>query len=289
MLAHVVDPLAELEPTEMVFVIGYLGDQIVQFVRQRYSFKATFVEQKDLLGLGFAIKVGLDVIDPGRLLIVLGDTIARTNFADFITEGDAIGLKRVRDPRRFGIAVIQNNRIVEFEEKPANPRSDLAIIGLYYFEDSNILRKHVEKLIDSGKTTRGEIQLTDALDIMVRNGNTFRPFEVEGWYDCGKKETMLATNRDLLDHCSEVADYPGSIIIPPVYIDPSARVEDSIIGPHVTIMHDAVVQRSIIRNSIISRDAVVEQALLDESLIGERARICGRSDKLNAGDSSEIC
>lgn len=288
MLAHIVDPLAGLDPAEVIFVVGYRGDQIVDFIKHNYDFNATFVEQKELLGLGFAINIGLEKMDPGKLLIVLGDTIAHTDFGDFVSDGDAIGLKKVRDPRRFGIAVIENNRIVEFEEKPANPRSDLAIIGLYYFDDSSILKRHLERLIASGKTTRGEIQLTDALDLMVRDGATFRPFEVDGWYDCGKKETILSTNRELLNNASEAADYAGSVIIPPVSISPSAKIEDSVIGPHVTIMDDAIVRKAIVRNSIISKDAEIESCLLNESLIGEKAKVRGKFRQLNIGDSTEV-
>lgn len=288
MLAHIVDPLVDLDPEKVIFVVGYLGDRIVEFIRQNYDFNATFVEQKELLGLGFAINIGMEQMTPGRLLIVLGDTIAHTDFSEFVADGDAIGLKKVRDPRRFGIAVIENNRIVEFEEKPANPRSDLAIIGLYYFDDSRPLKRNLERLIESGKTTRGEIQLTDALDLMVRDGATFRPFEVDGWYDCGKKETILSTNRELLNKASEAADCAGSVIIPPVSISKSATIEDSIIGPHVTIMDDAVVRRAIVRNSIIGRDARVENCMLDESLIGEKARVGGKFRELNIGDSTEV-
>lgn len=288
MLAHVVDPLVELDPEEIIFVVGYLGDQIVDFVSQNYDLKATFVEQKELLGLGFAVDIALRDMTPGPLLIVLGDTIARTDFSDLISQGDAIGLKKVRDPRRFGIAVIENNRIVEFEEKPAEPRSDLALIGLYYFEDSSVLKKHVTRLVESGKTTRGEIQLTDALDLMVRDSITFRPFEVEGWYDCGKKETLLSTNRELLNHSSEANNMPGSVIIPPVYIAPSAKIEDSVIGPHASIMDDVEITHSIIRDSIVSKGAKVQKALLDQSLVGENAIVSGKFHSVNAGDSTEL-
>ncbi len=288
MLAHVIDPLLCLNPEEVIFVVGYLGDQIVSYIRHKYDFKATFVEQKELLGLGYAVGLALREITPGPAMVVLGDTIARTNYEDFITAGDTIAVKKVRDPRRFGIVVVDNGRIIEFEEKPQQPRSDLAIIGLYYFRDSDILKKYVDKLISSGKTTRGEIQLTDALDLMVRDGHHFRPFEVSGWFDCGKKETLLATNRELLEDNSETADYPGSIIIPPVYIAPSASIEDAVIGPNVTIMDDSIIKRSIIRNSIVSAQTSVEDSLLEDSLVGFKAVVRGHFRSINVGDSSEV-
>ena len=200
MLAHILDPLVELDPAEVVLVIGHLGEQIVDYVEKNYSFKATFVEQENLLGLGYAVNVALQTINPGPVLIILSDTIAKIDLKKFIVSGqNAIGLKEVTDPRRFGIAITENNSIIEFEEKPSDPRSNLAIIGLYYINDSKILNQHAEKIIALDKRTSGEIQLTDILDSMLSNGNDFTPYVVENWYDCGKVETILETNRLLLN------------------------------------------------------------------------------------------
>ena len=288
-LGHILDPLANLNPGEVAFVVGYLGDQIVEYVEKNYRFKATFIEQKELHGLGFAINIALNQLSDGPTLVILGDTITRTSYTEFINTGNnVIGLKKVEDPRRFGIAVIEDDRIVTFEEKPREPRSDLAIIGLYYFENSAVLKKHIGKVIDMDKRTRGEIQLTDALEFMVRDGNIFRPYQVNEWYDCGKKETMLETNQALLAGREDTADYPDSEIIPPVAIDPSAEITDSKIGPNVSISANVKISHSIIKDSIIGQNAFIIESTLTDSIIGGHASIKRQSSRLNVGDYSEL-
>jgi len=288
-LGHVIDPILELEPEEFTFVIGHMGDQIADYVRDKYNVKSSFVEQTDLLGLGYAVYLALRDSDNTPVLIALGDTIARTNFSEFISGGgNIIALSEVENPDRFGVALVEGDKITAFEEKQENAISNLALIGLYYFEEPEMLKKQLEKLIRSGKKTSGEIQLTDALEFMIRDGVKFRPFLVNGWYDCGERVSMLETNRSLLSESSEVADYPGSVIIPPVYISPSAIIEESVIGPFVSISDNAKIHRSVIRDSIICDGAAVEFCLLDSSLIGEQAVVRGTYCRLNVGDSSEF-
>jgi len=288
-LAHIVNPLIELDPEEIIFVVGHLGDQIVDYVNRNFKVKASFVEQSDLLGLGFAVHLALHNLENCPIMVILGDTIAKTDFKSFISFGkNVVGLKEVEDPRRFGVAVTEDNRIIALEEKPKNPKSNQAVIGLYYFDESDNLKKYLEKVISLGKKTGGEVQLTDAMEFMIRDGHNFIPYLVDGWYDCGKRETLLETNRVLLAESSEVSNLPGSIIIPPVHIAESATVEESIIGPYVTVSDGAQVVRSIVRDSIISKKATVENSLLESSLVGERAIVKGIYNHLNVGDSSEV-
>lgn len=282
MLAHILDPLVELNPAEVVLVIGHLGDQIEDYVNQNYSFKATFIKQEKLLGLGYAINIALQKISPGPLLIILSDTITKVDYKKFITAGEnAIALKEVADPRRFGVAITENGRIVEFEEKPAQPRSNLAIIGLYYIGDSNILRSHAEKIIKLDKRTSGEIQLTDILDSMLSNGCDFNPYLVDGWYDCGKFETILETNRLLLKEEKQNVKIPNVEIIEPVSIDSTAIIDNSTIGPNVSISGLARISNSTITDSIIGQKAIVEDCNLKESIIGEEATIKGKTGSFN--------
>lgn len=290
-LKHIVDPLVPLKPTEVAFVVGHLGSQIIEYVKGNYHFKSCFAEQEELLGLGFAIHLALKRLDSGPLLIVLGDTIARTNFKEFIKVGkNVIGLKEVSDPRRFGVAVVEDGRIIALEEKPQKPKSDLALVGLYYFENSDNLKTPLAKIVTSGKKTRGEIQLTDALELMIRAGHEFNPFIVDSWYDCGKRETFLETNRLLLSETdkSSTGNFPGSVIIPPVHIAPTAIIEESIIGPYVSISDGARIHHSIIRDSIIGVRATVEYGLLESSLIGEKAVIRGTFNHLNVAKYTEF-
>ncbi len=288
-LAHVIEPLIGLNPEEIVFVIGHLGDQIVRYVDENYNFKASFVRQNELLGLGYAIHLALKNIDSGPVLIILGDTIARTDFSEFIKQDkNVVGVKPVKDPRRFGVAEVEDGRIIGVEEKPQDPKSDLALIGLYYFEKADLLKKKLSQLVSSGKKTSGEIQLTDALASMLEGGEKFSFVVVDGWYDCGKKDAFLETNRVLLAEANENHDYPGTIIIPPVKISPSAVVEESIIGPFVSISEGARIHRSIVRDSIICKNAVIEFSMLEASIIGEKAVVRGRYSHINLGNSGEI-
>ncbi len=289
MLAHILDPLVMLEPAEFVFVIGHLGNQIVDYVGTNYRFKANFVEQKELLGLGYAINVALEKITPGPLLIILSDTIARVDFSKFVSLGEnVIGLKEVEDSRRFGIATIIENKIVSFEEKPLQPKSRMAIIGLYYFSDSDILKYHIQKIIKLDRRTCGEIQLTDALDSMARDNNIFRPYVVEDWFDCGKMETMIETNRLLLMRQNFNGKIAGSKIIPPVAIAASAVIKNSTIGPYATISNSAKIFDSSISDSIVFDKAVVEGSDLNASLVGEGAKVRDRHGSFNIGQLTEI-
>jgi len=288
MLAHILDPLLVLNPVEVVFVIGHLGGQLTDYVKNSYNFKSTFIEQKELLGLGYAVNLALQQLSSGPTLIILSDTIARLNYEKFISSGDnVIGLKEVDDPRRFGIAITNNNKITEFEEKPKNPRSNFALIGLYYFKDSAILKNYTQANVEMNNRTSGEIQLTDSLELMVRDGFSFNPFIVDGWYDCGKVETILETNRYLLKETKNKPEIPGNKIIPPVSISSTAQVNNSTIGPNVTISTNTRVINSQISDSIICENALVEDCKLDKSLIGINSSIKGLSGSFNIGESIE--
>jgi glucose-1-phosphate thymidylyltransferase len=287
MLAHILDPLVELNPDEVVFVVGYLGEVLTDYIKSHYRFNATFIRQDDLLGLGYAVNMALEQIEPAPLMVILGDTIAHTDFNKFLdSDFNRVGLKEVDDPRRFGVAVIRDNKVVELEEKPANPRSNLAVIGLYYFNDTALLREHLAKLIKADKKTGGEIQLTDAMDGLIKEGRIFEPFMVDGWYDCGKKETLLETNRRLLNLDNRNTTMPGSKIIPPVIIAPTATIKNSVIGPYVSISEEAVVEDSTISNSIVFEKAVVRDSRLEASLVGRQAILSGVHGSIDVGEAA---
>ncbi len=287
-LDHVLEPIARLQPEEVLFVVGYLGAEIESYIRAHYSFKSRFVWQDQLLGLGHAINLAIKEMSDSPLLVVLGDTIVEADLSKFIAAGDyVLGLRQVADPHRFGIAEVENGRVVRLEEKPAHPKTNLAVIGLYYFKDSRTLRQALKEHTESGKTTRGEVQFTDALERMIQSGTSFTPYEVSGWYDCGKKETVLETNRHFLEAVKSAVSKDGCTIIPPVFIADSARVNASVIGPYVAISEHAVVESSVIKNSIIGPNAVVKNLILHDSLVGSNATLNGVSSVVNVGDSSE--
>lgn len=291
-LAHILDDLVRLGVTDIVLVVGHMSEAIRAYVDAHYGhLRRDYVEQSERLGLGHAVRMTRDLVIGHPVFIVLGDTIFRADFSAVVQgKESAIGVREVEDPRRFGIVETKDGVATRLVEKPDQPTSNLAIVGVYYFTDSKLLFEALDTLVEKDLRTKGEYQLTDALQIMIERGHRIVPFLVDGWYDCGKTETLLLTNRELLDRANGTATAvpPGSIVIPPVAIDPSAVIEHSIVGPHASIAARAVVREALVRNSIVNEDAVVEQILLEGSVIGENALVRGNFRHLNVGDSSEV-
>ncbi len=289
-LGHIIDKLISEKITRATFVVGYLGEKIVEYVHNEYpELEASFVTQEIALGLGHAIQMAVPTFDDEEIFIILGDTIFDVDIHSvFEKKISSLGVKTVDDPSRFGVAVCENNKIVKLIEKPQEPISKLALVGLYYIKNSKLLVESLNELFDKEIKTRGEYQLTDALQLMIEKGETFTTFPVEGWYDCGKSETLLSTNKYILQTKGTNRNIKGCTIIDPVYISDSATVVESVIGPFTTISEHCVVKESIIKNSILSPSSLVERSMLDNSIIGMNAIVKGNYKKLNAGDSSEI-
>lgn len=300
MLGHILDELVALGLDEVTFIIGYKGEMIRDYVTSTYGFKANFVEQTQMRGLGHAISLAKEyhVNDTEPVLIVLGDTVFHADLKSVFEKGDsAIGVKKVNDARRFGIVELdKRGEVIRLIEKPENPPTNLAIVGIYYVTNPKLLFDSLDAIIAEGKTTKGEFQLTDALQRMLDAGEHMRVFMVDGWYDCGKPETMLLTNRDLLDkqnlgaaeHSNLSERYPGSVIIMPVAIAQSVVIENCIVGPYVSISADTVLRDCIAKNSIIGEHAEVSSIILEDSIISDNAKVVGNLFRLNVGDSSEI-
>lgn len=290
-LAHILDALRNQGIMKTTIITGYMGDLVEEFVRKRYSnMELTFVEQKEMLGLGHAIWTGRETYDEEPLLIILGDTIFDVDLSlAFADKTNTIGVKEVEDPRRFGVVLSnKDGKIEKLIEKPDEPISKLAIVGLYHIQDTRLFTKCLNKLIDENIRTRGEYQLTDALQLMLDGGADFQTFNVEGWYDCGKPETLLSTNRFLLDQKPTERKFEDSVIIQPSYVSDNAIIERSVIGPYASVADDAVVRDSIIKDSIISYGAKVTSSLLIESIVGNNAELTGHFHRLNVGNSSTI-
>ena len=288
-ISHVLEPILKLDPEEVVFVIGFRGDDIKEYIQKTYTFKTSFVKQENLLGLGYAVSLAMNQIQNGPVLVVLGDTIVECDLQKFVSAGEyVLGVRQVEDPQRFGIAEIEDGAVVRLEEKPANPKTDLAAIGLYYFQDSNALKAALDNHMASGRITRGEVQFTDALQAMIEAGSRFVPYEVAEWFDCGKKETILETNRHLLKRMGHQTKVAGSTIVQPVFIGEGAVVKHSVLGPNVSLSEGAVVEHAILRDTIVGPHARVEYVVLENSLIGHHVVITGSPRTLNIGDSSEM-
>lgn len=292
-LGHILDKLPGLGIEEVVFITGYMGDQIEHYVRNNYAFKAYFAEQTELKGQAHAIRLARPFLNE-PVLIIFVDTIFEadlTRLEDIDSDG-VIYVHEVSDPRRFGVVTLNEQGFISrFVEKPATPVSNLAVIGLYYIKDSMQLFNCIEDLIRRDIQTKGEYFLADALQLMVNNGTRFEAWTVDVWEDCGTADAVLHTNRYLLEHGEsngQDVKTENSLIIPPVHIHPSAVIDSSIIGPYVSIAEKCHVSNSIVRDSIIDEGAGIENTMLDQSLIGKKALVRGRYRKLNVGDSSEV-
>ncbi|PKL85777.1 MAG: nucleotidyl transferase [Ignavibacteriae bacterium HGW-Ignavibacteriae-1] len=290
-LGHILDALVEQSITKATIITGYMGKLVENYVVENYkSINFDFVVQEERLGLGHAIWTGRNTYGTDPLVIILGDTIFDVDLSRLTVKGsNTIGVKEVEDPRRFGVVVLnKKGKIERLVEKPEQFVSNLAIVGLYSIEDSKLLSACLDEMIKNNIRTRGEYQLTDALQMMIEKGAEFSTTNVEGWFDCGKPETLLNTNRFLLDRKPPSRQFPDSIIIPPSFVAATAVIERSVIGPYASVADGAVVKDSIVRDSIISNYAKVQSSLLEQSIIGNEAEVKGHFNRLNVGDSSQI-
>jgi len=292
MIGHIVEKLIDDGVDGLVFVVGHLGDKVEEYIRNSFKIKSHFIEQKEFLGLGHAIYTAGDFLTAEPLIIVLGDTLYDVDLKSVIgSDFSSLGVKEVDDPRRFGVAVTgKDGFITRLVEKPQKFVSKLALVGLYYFTNGEKLKQALEELIAKNIRTKNEYQLTDALQIMIDRGEKMGVFNVDGWYDCGKPETLLETNGIILRQrfADKKYQYKDSIIIPPVFIHPEAEIEKAVIGPEVTIGANCKISQSVIRNTIIGEYTIIKNIVLQDSLIGEHTFVKGEIRELNLGDYSRI-
>ncbi|HHF52934.1 MAG TPA: nucleotidyl transferase [candidate division WOR-3 bacterium] len=289
-ICHVIESIQDLGIDEVILVISPEGEDIVSFVKEKYPFKVGFVYQEESLGLGHAIYMAKEMVNKDEgVVVILGDTIIEVDLPRKKEIEDFIAVKKVSDPRRFGIVVLdEEGRIIKVVEKPDTPVSDLAIVGLYYFGNAELLFESLEYIIKNDIRTKGEYQLTDAIARMIDRGWKAKPLFVKEWYDCGTVSALLETNKMLLQKYHKEVKFPGSLVIPPCYFDEGIVIENSLIGPYVTIGKRAKISNAIISNSIIGEEAEVENITITSSLIGKRAYLKGVFKRVNLGDYSEL-
>jgi glucose-1-phosphate thymidylyltransferase len=289
-LGHIIDKVVGEGITEATIVVGHMSEKIQEYVGSAYpSFRVTYIEQEERLGLGHAIYLARDTMGDEPVLIILGDTIFDVDLTPVVRgETSALGVKAVEDPRRFGVAEIVDGMITRLVEKPEKPTTNLAVVGLYFIRNTRLLKECLHELVAGDKRTKGEYQLTDALQSMIEKGETMVPFTVDGWYDCGKPETLLSTNSALLEKRSTTRTMPGVVVNEPVYISPTATLSNCIVGPNASVGHHAEITDAVVRNSIIGEDAKVTGLLLENSIVGNGSVLTGGYRRINVGGASEI-
>jgi glucose-1-phosphate thymidylyltransferase len=197
--------------------------------------------------------------------------------------------KEVEDPSALGIAVVEDGRIVRLVEKPQEPISNLAVIGIYYVRHMPDLYAAIEEQMRRGLSLKNEYFIADAIQLMIDAGAQVIPMPVTEWEDCGNAETLLGTNRYLLQRQnSNVTARSGSVIVAPSFVADDAVIENSVVGPFASISRGVMVRESIVRDSIIEERAQINGALLDRSIVGRRASISGLARGLNVGDDAVV-
>ena len=295
-LSFIIDDLLENGITDFVFVIGYLGEKIREFVENNYpNLNAKFVTQENREGLGHAIWRAKDLIDINKELIIqLGDTIVDIDIKKIMSESySTLGVKKVDDPRAFGVAEIDKDGFIKaVVEKPTIPKSNMALVGFYFIRETAQLMEALEHIVNNQLRNNSEFYLTDALMKMIKDGVKFKSQKVDSWFDVGKKDILLETNAILLKKLAEKTINQGvtdnCILVPPVSIAKGVRLKNSIIGPYVSIGENTEINYSIIKNSIIGSFTRLENVVLHGSLIGSDSSIAGLSQSLNIGDNTEL-
>jgi glucose-1-phosphate thymidylyltransferase len=285
---------------EIAFVIGDFGKEVeaeLIAVAEKLGAKGSIYYQDNALGTAHAVLCAKDVME-GPVVVAFADTLFK---ADFKIDPNADGIlwvKQIENPSAFGVIKMNDaGYIVDFIEKPDVFVSDLAMIGIYYFKDGAALRRECEYLIDNNIIKSGEYQLPDALRRMTEAGKKFKPGEVSEWLDCGNKEVTVFTNQRVLEYdlvkgvqmVHPSAKLIDSIIIPPCYIGKDVILENSIVGPHVSLGKGSMVTNSIIKNSILQDDAIIVDANMKDSMLGSNSKYKGLARDLSLSDYSIIC
>lgn len=297
-ISFIIDQLVEVGIRDFVFVIGYLGEKIKNYIENAYpELNKEFVVQEERLGSAHAIWTARENIrQADEIIIFFGDVIVDVDFRKVLEAPTSIfGVKRVSDPREFGVVEYGVGKMVKkVVEKPRIPKSDLAMVGFYKIREVPAFIEALNFNITNNIRSYGEFPLTDALMRMIEKGIKFKTITVDNWFNCGKKEVLLETNAILLDregYASNDLDLPNfdnSIVIHPVSIGENCNISNSIIGPHVTIGNNVKISFAIVKDSIIGNYASIKEIILQKSVVGNDVAITGMRQSLNIGDNTEI-
>ncbi len=278
---------------EYIFIVGPNGEQQTREFMEEYhpEKKVHFVLQHEMRGQSDALYLAREHLT-GPMLMAFSDTLVETDFSFLENEtADAVAwVKAVPDPRRFGVAELNGGGLVRrLIEKPEDTRNNLVVVGFYYFRSAETLLNAIEGQMNRNVTLKNEFFLADAVNIMLEQGAKMRTEMVEVWLDAGTVESTLDTNRYLLEHGHDntaQVDRPGVTIVPPVFIHESAHIENSVIGPYVSIDADCELKRAIVSNSIVGEGTHIQDIALEDSLLGRNVSLSGQALRLNLGDQS---
>ncbi len=294
-LEHIISRLVPLSPSEYIFITDENGLQIEDFMKEKFpGLPCAYIVQKERLGPAHAVYLAAPRIEADDdVLVVFNDTIFVTDLSRIPQlSQDCDGLiysKEVEDYQRFGVNVVKDGFIVDMVEKPETPVSRLAQVGLYYLRDGRRFMDYLDRSITEGDTVKGEYYLPAVFMRMIGDGMKLKAPEIDAWLDCGKPETLLETNRYLLNERNHVhGEVENSVLIEPVHIGHGVVIRNSIVGPDVSVAAGSVIEESIIRNSIINANSQVREMILEGTILGDSVRLCGGPRRMNIGDHSLI-
>ena len=286
----VMDRLAGLDVRELIFITGHLKEQIEEYARNRYPIPSRFIEQKVQDGTAGAVNLARPYVT-GPVLIIFVDTVFEADLT-LINRSQADGIiwaKEVEDYQRFGVVVTdRDGYMTRIVEKPSEPISKLANIGLYYIRDVASLWKGIDHTL-AQPPNKGEFYLTDAFQWMIEQGKKILTAEVQGWYDCGKLDTLLETNEILLRKgAARRKEFPGVTIHDPVLIGDNVTIERSTIGPNVTIEPGTRISDSSLQHVLVGKDSELVRVHLHHSMLGDRVMARGLKGRVALGHDSEV-
>jgi len=279
---------------EIAFIIGDFGKEVEKELVEiagRFGAEGKIYYQTQPLGVAHAIGCASESLT-GNVFIAFSDTLFKADFQFDLNEDGVIWVKKVEDPSSFGVVkTSRENIITDFVEKSPVFVSDLAIVGLYYVREGELLRDEIRRIIAGNIKDKGEFQITSVLENMKNAGSRFRAAGIEEWLDCGNKENIIETNRRMLEikRSKEVlhagsAHIENAIVIEPCFIGEDARIVNSVIGPYTSVGHKSVIENSIIKNSVIQNDTCVRNAMFSDSMVGSHVNYEGRVPDISIGD-----
>lgn len=295
---RLVEDIAALsdEPIEEIgFVIGDFGEEVEKDlikVAESLGAKGSVYYQEQALGTAHAILCAEPLLG-GPVIVAFADTLFRADFKLDTSKDGILWVQKIEKPEQFGVVVVdENNVIQEFVEKPKEFVSDLAMIGIYFFKQGDVLRNELQYLIDNDVIKGGEYQLPDALRNMTEKGAEFLPGTVDDWLDCGNKNATVHTNSAILGYTADELSIPNSvkqensIIIPPCYIGENVELRNSVIGPGVSVGNGSVIENCRISDSIIYENSTIKSAHIAGSMIGSSVKFTGKALDISLSDYS---
>jgi glucose-1-phosphate thymidylyltransferase len=279
------------------FVVGHFGSEVeAELLRIAASVgaKGEIFYQEEALGTAHAVFCAAPLLK-GRVIVAFADTLFKAEFKLNFNQGGIIWVQEVSDPSAFGVVKLNEKKeIVDFVEKPKEPVSNLAIIGIYYFRDGNLLHQEIKEIIDNNIRDSGEYQLTRALKNMQTKGTVFVPGQVEDWLDCGNKNATVETNSRYLQYLQEEtlvaksAVLNNSVIIPPCFVGEQVELHNTVVGPYVSIGEKSIIKDSRISSSIIQSNCVLVNVNLQNSMLGKFVTIEKKSLDFSMSDYSTL-